>query len=135
MKKILIPLLCALLIPALAGCGGSKTEAPAPTAIPAATQAPAAETKAPEPTAAPEVTAEPAPAEPDTSELEAKIAAVKALIGRPVEELYDAIGDDIVSPDRFFDELGGSRVLTMFSLMEIKGFVKSLPGGMYRKIK
>ena len=71
MKKILIPLLCALLIPALAGCGGSKTEAPAPTAIPAATQAPAAETKAPEPTAAPEVTPEPAPAEPDTSELEA----------------------------------------------------------------
>ena len=93
MKKILIPLLCALLIPALAGCGGSKTEAPAPTAIPAATQAPAAETKAPEPTAAPEVTAEPAPAELDTSELEAKIAAVKALIGRPVEELYDAIGE------------------------------------------
>ena len=83
MKKILIPLLCALLIPALAGCGGSKTEAPAPTAIPAATQAPAAETKAPEP----------APAELDTSELEAKIAAVKALIGRPVEELYDAIGE------------------------------------------
>ena len=58
-----------------------------------------------------------------------------SLLTSDERKLYDAIGDDIVSPDRFFDELGGSRVLTMFSLMEIKGFVKSLPGGMYRKIK
>ena len=57
-----------------------------------------------------------------------------SLLTADEKRLYDAMGDDIVSPDRFYDELGSSRVLTMFSLMEIKGFVKSLPGGMYRKI-
>ena len=44
------------------------------------------------------------------------------------------MGDEPCSADRFFADHGGSRVLTMLSLMEIKGFVKSLPGGMYRKI-
>lgn len=96
MKKTFALLLCAVLILALAGCGGSKTEAPAPTAIPAATQPPAAETPAPEATPAPDVTQEPEATpepEPENSEIREKIAKVQELKGRPVAELYDAIGE------------------------------------------
>ena len=95
MKKT-FALLLAVLLPVLAGCGGSKTETPAPTAIPAATQAPAVETKAPETTPAPEITPEPEATpepEPENSEVEEMIALVTSLKGRPVEELYDAIGE------------------------------------------
>ena len=71
MKKILALLLAALLALALAGCGGT-TEPPAPT------EAPATE----------------APAEGDGAEDEIAglIEQVLALKGRPVQELYDAIG-------------------------------------------
>ena len=89
MKKFVL-LLCAVLALSVTGCGSSKAETPAPTAIPAATEAPPAETKAPEATPAPEVTPEPAA---ESSEAEKQIALVKELIGRPVAELYAAIGE------------------------------------------
>jgi hypothetical protein len=89
MKKFVL-LLCAVLALSVTGCGSSKAETPAPTAIPAATEAPPAETKAPEATPVPEVTPEPAA---ESSEAEKQIALVKELIGRPVAELYAAIGE------------------------------------------
>ncbi len=89
MKKFVL-LLCAVLALSVTGCGSSKAETPAPTAIPAATEAPPAETKVPEATPAPEVTPEPAA---ESSEAEKQIALVKELIGRPVAELYAAIGE------------------------------------------
>lgn len=89
MKKFVL-LLCAVLALSVTGCGSSKAETPSPTAIPAATEAPPAETKVPEATPAPEVTPEPAA---ESSEAEKQIALVKELIGRPVAELYAAIGE------------------------------------------
>lgn len=89
MKKFVL-LLCAVLALSVTGCGSSKAETPAPTAIPAAAEAPPAESKAPEATPAPEVTPEPAA---ESSEAEKQIALVKELIGRPVAELYAAIGE------------------------------------------
>ena len=89
MNKFVL-LLCAVLALSVTGCGSSKAETPAPTAIPAATEAPPAETKVPEATPAPEVTPEPAA---ESSEAEKQIALVKELIGRPVAELYAAIGE------------------------------------------
>ena len=89
MKKFVL-LLCAVLALSVTGCGSSKAETPAPTAIPAATEAPPAETKVPEATPGPEVTPEPAA---ESSEAEKQIAVVKELIGRPVAELYAAIGE------------------------------------------
>ena len=86
MKKTLSILLCALLIAALAGCGGSKAETPAgPTQTPAVTEAPEA-TDAPAVTEAP---AEPSPDGNGTAELVAKILT---MVGQPVEDLYDLIG-------------------------------------------
>ena len=79
-----------MLALSVTGCGSSKAETPAPTAIPAATEAPPAETKVPEATPGPEVTPEPAA---ESSEAEKQIAVVKELIGRPVAELYAAIGE------------------------------------------
>ena len=90
MKKILALLLAALMALALAGCGGN-TETPAPpetpaTAAPAATEAPASEE--------PAVTE--APAEPEGDGAEDRVAGMIELVlslkGKPVQELYDAIG-------------------------------------------
>ncbi len=89
MKKFVL-LLCAVLALSVTGCGSSGQKASAPTAIPAATEAPPAETKVPEATPAPEATPEPAA---ESSEAEKQIAVVKELIGRPVAELYAAIGE------------------------------------------
>ena len=73
MKKILALLLAALMALALAGCGGN-TETPAPTEVPATE----------------------APAEPEGDGAEDEVAGlieqVLALKGKPVQELYDAIG-------------------------------------------
>ena len=68
MKKILALLLAALLALALAGCGGT-TEPPAPTEAPAESEGDGAE-----------------------DEIAGLIEQVLALKGRPVQELYDAIG-------------------------------------------
>ncbi len=98
MKKIAAVLLCAVLMLSLAGCGGSKDASPAPTAIPAATAAPTP-TQAPsaEPFAAePEATAGPAE---NTDEVAEKIELVRSLIGKPVAELYDAIGKPATEGD------------------------------------
>lgn len=84
MKKILALLLAALLALTLAGCGGNA-EPPAPTEVPA-TEAPAAT----------EEPATKAPAEPEGDGAEDEVAGlieqVLALKGKPVQELYDAIG-------------------------------------------
>lgn len=89
MKKILALLLAALLALALAGCGGNaespRAHRSARHGSPAATEAPATETPATE-----------APAEPEGDGAEDEVAGlieqVLALKGRPVQELYDAIG-------------------------------------------
>ena len=93
MKKTIALLLAVLTALALAGCGGT-------TETPAATEAPAAE--APTATEAPAATAEPAaeetaaPAEPEEDaaedELAGTIEQILALKGKPVQELYDLIG-------------------------------------------
>ena len=91
MKKIAAVFLCTVLMLSLAGCGGSKDASPAPTASPAATAEPAP-TQAPTaepPAAEPEATAGPAE---ETHEAAEKIELVRSLIGKPVSELYDAIG-------------------------------------------
>ena len=91
MKKIFAAALIAALLMGLAGCG-SKSAEPAPTPIPAATQAPAAETPAPE-TAAPAVTPEPAAEAPEADDALAEtVKTIRELIGRPVDDLYAAIG-------------------------------------------
>ncbi len=83
MKKLTAVLLCAAVLLALAGCG--KTDSPAPTAEPTAapTQAPAA-TEAPAPTEA--------PAE-ETPDVSGTVEAIRAMIGQPVQDLYDFIGE------------------------------------------
>ncbi|MGI6743144.1 MAG: DNA-processing protein DprA [Eubacteriales bacterium] len=48
--------------------------------------------------------------------------------------VWNAMGDGICMPDSLFDAHGGSRVLTLLSLMEIKGAVRSTPGGGYKRI-
>ena len=78
--------------------------------------------KPPQPAAMPQVVPA-APPRPDIS-----------MLSDEEKKLYDAIGSDVRSADSLYSEYGGSRVLTMLSLMEIKGFVKSLPGGMYRRV-
>lgn len=93
MKKTIALLLVALMALALAGCGGT-------TETPAATEAPAAE--APAATEAPAAAAEPAaeetaaPAEPEedveADTLAGTIEQILALKGKPVQELYDLIG-------------------------------------------
>ena len=83
MKKLTAILLCVLLLLALAGCG--KTETPAPTAEPTAepSEAPAAtETLAP--------TQAPAEEAPDVT---ATVEAIREMIGQPVQDLYDFIGE------------------------------------------
>ena len=90
MKKTTALLLCAVLMLALAGCGGAKEAQSAPTAIPAATQAPEA-TPAQETTPAPaEETPEPQP-EADQA-LAETVKAIRALKDHPVAELYALIG-------------------------------------------
>ena len=86
MKKLSAIALCVLLLLSLTGCG--KDEAPAPTAAPTAapTQAPAAET--PAPTQA--VTEAPAEQTKDVTET---VEAIRAMIGQPVQDLYDFIGE------------------------------------------
>ncbi len=90
MKKILALLLAALMALALAGCGGN-TETPAPTEVPA-TEVPAA-TEAP---ASEEPAVTEAPAEPEGDGAEDRVAGMIELVlslkGKPVQELYDAIG-------------------------------------------
>ena len=92
MRKIVSAALCAVLLLGLAACG-SKSAEPAPTPIPAATQAPAEEapaTQAP----APEATPEPVPETPaEAKVLMEAVRTVRDLIGRPVEDLYAAIGE------------------------------------------
>ncbi len=48
--------------------------------------------------------------------------------------VWNAMGDGICMPDTLFEAHGGSRVLTLLSLMEIKGVVCSTPGGGYKRI-
>ena len=48
--------------------------------------------------------------------------------------IWNAMGNGICMPDTLFDAYGGSRVLTLLSLMEIKGTVCSTPGGGYKRI-
>ncbi len=90
MKKILALLLAALMALALAGCGGN-TEPSAPTEVPA-TEVPAA-TEAP---ASKEPAVTEAPAEPEGDGAEDRVAGMIELVlslkGKPVQELYDAIG-------------------------------------------
>ena len=90
MKKILALLLAALMALALAGCGGNA-ETPVPTEVPA-TEAPAA-TEVP---ASEEPAVTEAPAEPEGDGAEDRVAGmieqVLSLKGKPVQELYDAIG-------------------------------------------
>ena len=73
MKKILALLLAALMALALVGCGGNA-ETPAPTEVPATE----------------------APAEPEGDGAEDGVAGMIELVlslkGKPVQELYDAIG-------------------------------------------
>ena len=92
MKKLTAIVLCALLLLTLAGCG--KDTAPAPTAAPtsAPTQAPAAET--PAPTQAP--TEAPAETNEDAAET---VEAIRAMIGQPVQDLYDFIGQPTQGTD------------------------------------
>ena len=86
MKKLSAIALCVLLLLSLTGCG--KDEAPAPTAAPTAapTQAPAAETLAP----AQAATEAPAEQTKDVTEI---VEAIRAMIGQPVQDLYDFIGE------------------------------------------
>ena len=79
MKKLTAILLCVLLLLALAGCG--KAETPAPTAEPSEAPA-AAETPAP--------TQAPAEEAPDVT---ATVEAIREMIGQPVQDLYDFIGE------------------------------------------
>ena len=95
MKKLIAAVLCAVLLPCLAGCG-SKSAEPAPTPIPAA-EAPASEVPASEipvaETTAPEATPEPADEVPaPDDELAKTVKTIRDLIGRPVADLYAAIG-------------------------------------------
>lgn len=90
MKKILALLLAALMALAFAGCGGNA-ETPVPTEVPA-TEAPAA-TEVP---ASEEPAVTEAPAEPEGDGAEDGVAGMiewaLSLKGKPVQELYDAIG-------------------------------------------
>ena len=88
MKKILTMALCELLIVSLIGCGGAKTESPAPTQAPAATEVPAA-TAAPAPSEAPAQTAAAPAPESDTAALVEKILAME---GQPIDDLYALVG-------------------------------------------
>jgi len=91
MKKLTAILLCALMLLALAGCGKSQDPAPAPTQAP--TSAPA-ETPVPAETPAPTEAPTPteAPAEGEDKDVTETVEAIRAMIGRPVQELYDFIG-------------------------------------------
>ena len=89
MKKTITILLCALLVLSLAGCGGAKAESAEPTAAPAAAETPAA-TEAPAVTVAPDASV--TPAESDTCDVSALVEQILAMVGQPVEDLYDLVG-------------------------------------------
>ena len=92
MKKTITILLCAMLVLSLVGCGGTKAEStalssPTETEVPAVTHAPTA-TEVPTATAA--------PPESDNgregSDVSALVEQILAMVGQPVEDLYDLIG-------------------------------------------
>ena len=89
MKKTFAILLCAAMLLALIGCGGGS-KAPDPTAAPtvAPTEAPAATAA---PTEAPAVTEAPAQT-PEAVDHTETVEAIRAMIGQPVQALYDFIG-------------------------------------------
>lgn len=99
MKRIFILALCAVLALGMTACGGEK--APAPTAAPteAPTQAP---TEAPATEAPTAVPVTEAPTQAPASETDA-VAKAKALVlslkGKPVQELYDALGKPTGEPE------------------------------------
>ena len=89
-RYILIPILCAVLVLSLAGCGGTKAETAGPTEAPAVTAAPTeAPAAAPSPTEAPAAAAAPEKADSETAALVEKILAME---GQPVEDLYALVG-------------------------------------------
>ena len=89
MKKAFTVLLCALLVLSLAGCGGTKAENAEPAAAPDVTEAPAS-AEAPAATGAPPATE--APAESDTGDIAALVEQILAMVGQPVEDLYELAG-------------------------------------------
>ena len=89
MKKLIFVLLCAVLALSLAGCGGGKTETPAPTQAPAVTAAP---------TEAPVETPTPAPTEaPAANDAAAMVEKILAMKGQPVADLYALVGQPLSS--------------------------------------
>lgn len=97
MKKFVILTLCALMALGMAACG-SETAASAPTAAPVeATAAPVMATEAPaEPTEAP---AEATEAPAATNAVEEAKELVLSLKGKPVAELYAALGEPVGEPE------------------------------------